>query len=228
MTSSSSSHSNNGGGGDGGSEDEDNDAEIARAREHRQIRQNLVTQKNQRRRAVQLQFDSDNDEEMKVMEGVIESKDRALKVLKRKLLGQVDQAKAEIQDLEEEFQTERESLLNTIREQGRDIALLEQLVECFLPPAELSKVWEQAVWEADKARWKLPKIRPRKEYVPLSLPGLGIGGGQGEVSEYGSIAGAEVADANEHIIVGGGAYATRDSARSGSGNSQGMYSGKNM
>lgn len=47
---------------------------------------------------------------------------------------------SEVEDMSAEFQRERDDLLETIREQNKELKLLEQVLEMILPPKEISKV----------------------------------------------------------------------------------------
>lgn len=94
------------------------------------------------------------------------------------------QAREEIEDLTVEFERERETLLETIREQNREMKLWEQVAELLLPPRSISKIWEKAVWDEDLEEWKLPRIQrstsvsgPSKQST--KLPNLGGGSGEG-------------------------------------------------
>mmetsp|Transcript_27270 Transcript_27270/g.56059 ORF Transcript_27270/g.56059 Transcript_27270/m.56059 type:complete len:966 (-) Transcript_27270:197-3094(-) len=85
------------------------------------------------------------------------------------------ETRSEIEDLTADFDKEKEMLMNSVREQNRELKLLEQVVEMILPSKEISKIWERSTWDPTEERWTLPNIKPRKEFVDLNLPTLGGG-----------------------------------------------------
>ncbi|KAL7690530.1 putative kinesin-like protein [Plasmopara halstedii] len=96
----------------------------------------------------------------------------------------------EIADLFREFEQERKTMLDTIREQTKEAKLLKQLVDLFLPQLELVKVWERSVWSEERDEWNLPKIKPRSDFHVIKLPTL-ANNGEGETG------GAEVVSDDE-------------------------------
>lgn len=84
----------------------------------------------------------------------------------------LEAARDEIHDLTTEFQRERESLLDTIRDLSRENKLLDQVVEHFLQPNELISLWDKAKWDEDSESWKLPKFKSRLAFDQTSLPSL--------------------------------------------------------
>lgn len=71
----------------------------------------------------------------------------------KKLWSRYEQAKSEVKDLQGEFQQEKEDLLDTIRDQDRQIKLLALIVANFVPPEERNKVEKRARWEEDLNEW---------------------------------------------------------------------------
>jgi len=61
--------------------------------------------------------------------------------------------------LNSEFERERESFLETIREQNREMMLWEQVVRLLLPAKTITKIVEKAVWDDDLDEWRLPQIQ---------------------------------------------------------------------
>jgi len=90
-------------------------------------------------------------------------------------------ARAEILDLQEEFEKEREWLLETVRETGRELKLWEQVAGVLLNPTEISRIWEKASFDEETESWTIPKIRPRTGVRSSAnqspLPNLGGGDG---------------------------------------------------
>ncbi|KAF1335932.1 Kinesin-like protein, partial [Globisporangium splendens] len=137
-----------------------------------------------------------------------------------KYRAKLDAARQEIVDLNNEFERERENLLDTIREQTKETKLLEQLVEIFLPQNELVEVWERAVWIEEREEWNLPRLKPRSDFQKIKLPTLNVAaatsGGGGNVES----GGAEVVSDEESgaltAVSGGGSSTVRSSCSSSS------------
>lgn len=62
----------------------------------------------------------------------------------RRYEARLEQGAQEIRDLQAEFERERSSLLDTVREQNRELGLLLQLADTFLTPHEMGKVGVRA------------------------------------------------------------------------------------
>jgi kinesin family protein 3/17 len=98
----------------------------------------------------------------------------------RRLEKKLADARAEIDDLANEAQQERQQLLESIRDQNREMKLLEQVLGMLLPSKEMAKIWERSSYDAEADEWIVPAIKARKEFQPISLPSLGgSGGGEG-------------------------------------------------
>lgn len=70
----------------------------------------------------------------------VEAKTRKLK----KVWNKLQVAQAEIKDLTNEFQKEREDMLDTIRELNKQVKLRQLLVDSFIPPHEAERVSQRA------------------------------------------------------------------------------------
>jgi len=112
------------------------------------------------------------DEQYSSLQDEVEDKTNKLK----KLWTKYQTATREIQDIQEEFQTEREDMLDTIRQLSRQLKLKELLINNFIPEDEARKLERRAQWDDDNDTWFIPKldiagnqIRPRR---PVSANGL--------------------------------------------------------
>ncbi|KAL7746526.1 hypothetical protein RI367_008176 [Sorochytrium milnesiophthora] len=95
----------------------------------------------------------------------VEAKTRKLQKLWKKL----EAAKLEIEDINEEWRNEREDLLSTIRELGRELNLKQSIMESFVPIAEIEKMERQAVFDEENDDWKiLPAHMMRAEEIAPS------------------------------------------------------------
>ncbi|KAF0695866.1 Aste57867_13386 [Aphanomyces stellatus] len=115
------------------------------------------------------------EEELKNAQEQAQVNIAAYKKKQSKYKAKLEAAKEEMTDMQTEFERERESLMDTIHQQTREVKLMEQLVELFLPQNELIKVWEKAVWIEEKEEWQLPRIKPRGDFTNMKLPSLGGG-----------------------------------------------------
>ncbi|KAA0149383.1 hypothetical protein FNF27_03343 [Cafeteria roenbergensis] len=73
----------------------------------------------------------------------------------KKLYGKYQAAKAEVRDLEQEFQRERESLLDMMRELTRTAKLKQALIDAFVPPQEVERLEASAVWDEETGAWTI-------------------------------------------------------------------------
>ena len=91
---------------------------------------------------------------------------------------QQTQARDEIEDLSQEFERERETYLETIRQANSELKLWEQVAALILPKTTINKIQEKAVWDEDLDEWRLPRI-DFKATDPMSakLPTIGGKGG---------------------------------------------------
>lgn len=75
-------------------------------------------------------------------------------------------SRAETQDLQEEFEREREDLNDTIRAQDKQLALLEAIIDKVMPVIRrdcnyynLDKIKAHATWDDDRQVWLMPKLQ---------------------------------------------------------------------
>jgi len=112
----------------------------------------------------------DLSEKYSSIEEEVDKKTRKLEKLVRK----VNEADAEIADLQGEFQREREDMLDTIRQLARQIKLKEMVLELFVPPDRCKALEDRTVWQDDKDAWSLEGSGrdARAARRPTSAPGL--------------------------------------------------------
>mmetsp|Transcript_286 Transcript_286/g.853 ORF Transcript_286/g.853 Transcript_286/m.853 type:complete len:767 (-) Transcript_286:217-2517(-) len=91
----------------------------------------------------------------------------------KKLWSKWQAAKEEIHDLQQEFQQEREDLLETIREQDRQLKLQAVIITNFIPPEEYRKVERRARWDEDTGDWTVERVAEKATNVkrPVSAAG---------------------------------------------------------
>ena len=81
----------------------------------------------------------------------VEKKTRKL----QKLLKKVNAAEKELQDLQNEFQNEREDMLDTIRQLARQVKLKETIAEHFVPRERVEALEKRTVWNETNDSWTL-------------------------------------------------------------------------
>jgi len=79
---------------------------------------------------------------------------------KRKDKEERDNLRSELEDLHREFELDRDSYLETMREQNRHIQLLQQLVDKAYMPDDISKVYDCAKYDDSTEKWILPPVEP--------------------------------------------------------------------
>ncbi|RQM25150.1 hypothetical protein B5M09_000029 [Aphanomyces astaci] len=189
------------------------DAEVAILKQQVEFRRAQIKLKMKKKKEAQyeiaqeaLQAEKQSvEEELKNAQEQAQVNIAAYKKKQSKYKAKLEAAKEEMADMHKEFERERDSLMDTIHQQTREVKLMEQLVELFLPQNELIKVWEKAVWLDDKEeyvplnvvlrciksqtiiRWQLPRIKPRGDFTNMKLPSLGGGGGGGSAAGYAPI-----------------------------------------
>ena len=82
-------------------------------------------------------------------------------------------------DVQEEFQREREDMLDTIRQLSRQLKLKELLMNNFVPPEEERKLERHATWNDEEDVWVITGVefsgnrrRPKSSHRPLPLTGV--------------------------------------------------------
>eukprot|EP00802_Teleaulax_amphioxeia_P005785 Tamp_05789.p1 GENE.Tamp_05789~~Tamp_05789.p1 ORF type:complete len:848 (-),score=228.85 Tamp_05789:334-2757(-) len=73
----------------------------------------------------------------------------------KKLWSRYEQTKGEVKELHKEFLLEKEDLLDTIREQDRQLKLLNLIVSNFVPPEEKKKIERRCRYDEDSSEWKV-------------------------------------------------------------------------
>jgi len=96
------------------------------------------------------------EEQYASMAEELEAKTRKLKKVWNKYQAGVQ----EIRDLAEEFQKEREDMLDTIRELNKQLKLKQLLLDSFVPVQDIERLESRAVWDetADEPEWTIMRF----------------------------------------------------------------------
>lgn len=168
-----------------GNIDEDERLAEARANAEKKVMQmKLKAQKKKQakldaERQQALQEKAEIEEELRSVVENQEQLEQRIKKLQKKYERKLEAARAEITDLHEEFEAEREELLATIREQNREQLLWQQLAQLVYSPRELQKMMAQAAWDEQHEVWSLPRVKHRQEAGSVKLPDI-----LGQTSRY--------------------------------------------
>ncbi|XP_028394014.1 osmotic avoidance abnormal protein 3-like isoform X2 [Dendronephthya gigantea] len=121
----------------------------------------------------------DNSDQMVIK--VYDSLHDEIKAKNKKMKNLQDEltlAKGEVEDLQIEFEREREDYLETIRKQERQLALQKQLLEKVQPLlrrdcnySNLDRIMSEAKWDEDSKLWVLPDVAVERTTLPM--PGAG-------------------------------------------------------
>ena len=76
----------------------------------------------------------------------------------KKFWNKLTRAQQEIQDLTEEFQTEREDLLDMVRALHRQVKLKQAVIDFFIPSSTADQIEARAIWDEDRDAWSIRQI----------------------------------------------------------------------
>lgn len=148
----------------GGEGEEDPDVVLAKQQhEYRRAQLKMKSQKKKeaRLKAKQKQAEEEKEAmeaEMKNIASEAEAQSKAAKKLKSRYEKRIKSLQKDLQEAEEEWMNEKEGLTNTLKEQEKEIKLLEQVCSLFLKPPDMAKIWEKAVWNEETEEWTLPQV----------------------------------------------------------------------
>ncbi|CAM9424747.1 unnamed protein product, partial [Ectocarpus fasciculatus] len=212
------------------------DPEVIIARRNAEHRRMQAKLRQKRRKENRLELErvraleekAEVEKEMADVVGQAEEKERRLNKSRKKLERKLVEAREEIEDLAMEHETEREELLDSIRNQNKELQLWEQVARQILSSKEIARIWERGEYNEDDQTWVLPHIKPRGSYVgdPCKLPllappgALHGGGGGGFDEDTNSPASGRMSSARKDRRRGGGRSEAGDTRASMSGGGQ--------
>eukprot|EP00232_Nephroselmis_pyriformis_P005630 CAMPEP_0182914054 /NCGR_PEP_ID=MMETSP0034_2-20130328/38355_1 /TAXON_ID=156128 /ORGANISM="Nephroselmis pyriformis, Strain CCMP717" /LENGTH=720 /DNA_ID=CAMNT_0025050787 /DNA_START=56 /DNA_END=2214 /DNA_ORIENTATION=+ len=121
--------------------------ELERKRQEEAEKQRRIAELEEMQLIAEEQYTSVQDE--------IEMKTKKLK----KLHGNYKRVGSELKEIEEEFQREREDLLDTIRSLTQQIKLKDLVASSFIPPEEQHKIVQRAHWDEANEAWIIERIQ---------------------------------------------------------------------
>ncbi|XP_028399577.1 kinesin-II 95 kDa subunit-like [Dendronephthya gigantea] len=172
----------------GGKSIVDKTSEQERALEER--RRELAEQRAREREMLQQLEEKDGEslQMNKTHSSLQEEVDIKTKKLK-KVYGKLQQVKAEITDLQEEYVTQRQQLEQQQEDLDRDLKFKLLLLENFMPPEEREKISKRCIYDEENDQWKLKPIAENKTETMTKRPVSAIGNRRA-ISEYARVAAA--------------------------------------
>lgn len=125
---------------------EKTEAELEARREHEETLKQGLMDAEEAELYINEQYNSTKEE--------LEKKNQKLRALWNKY----SEKKNEIEDIQDEFEIEREDLVDTIRELDRQMRLKHVLLDAFIPQAYVEMVEKQSVWDTFNESWQIPGL----------------------------------------------------------------------
>ena len=101
------------------------------------------------------------------MQEEVEDCRKIIKKLRQKYKGVTN----ELKDIHQENAEKNEELLDTVREQAKELDFLNQMIGNLMTDEQIYKIKEKTEWDEEKRKWRLPAfIIKQKE---IQLPKLG-------------------------------------------------------
>merc|ERR1719171_2391560 len=133
----------------------------------------------------QVELDERKREELRI-QNILEEQEEEQKGLNERYMSQDDQAqkltvkleklftkfkrsKQELNDVQVEFQTEKEDILEAVRDLTREIRLSKLILDNFVPPDEAKFLEDCATWDDETQEWSftMPTRRSKDEFGPV-------------------------------------------------------------
>eukprot|EP00921_Rhytidocystis_pertsovi_P006885 GHVQ01011625.1.p2 GENE.GHVQ01011625.1~~GHVQ01011625.1.p2 ORF type:complete len:572 (-),score=84.72 GHVQ01011625.1:2753-4468(-) len=121
-----------------------------------------LEERRKREKALAVAMEKREEERQAFYEERYTSQNESLDKLQQKLAKvwtEYRGATNEISDLHEEFQQEREDLLQTIRLLTKELKLKNIILTNFVPPTEYQRIESLATWDADEDDWVVPHLQ---------------------------------------------------------------------
>eukprot|EP01135_Chromosphaera_perkinsii_P006664 Nk52_evm66s554 gene=Nk52_evmTU66s554 len=141
---------------------------------------------------------NEHQEEAYILEGDYANLQEEIDVKTKKLsklMTKLKNATAEIDDLAEEFRSEKEELIETQHELVRDLKLKLMIIENFIPPEEVARVEARAAYDEERETWFLPSQGPQGPEITRVKRPQSACGDRRPISEYAKMS-ASMGDQN--------------------------------
>eukprot|EP00899_Mesostigma_viride_P027813 jgi/Mesvir1/8216/Mv12506-RA.2 len=144
--------------------------------------QKRLDEENQRRIAELQEMQLIAEDQYSSIQDEVEMKTKKLK----KLFTKYQMLKQELTDMSEEFQREREDMLDSIRTLTQQIKLKNIIIENFIPPEEIMR---RAHWEEERETWVLERLSQAGNNLKSKRP-VSAAGQKRPISDYAKAAAA--------------------------------------
>ena len=143
------------------------------ADEQRELEEELAERRRQEQQlAAELEAEEEArlglEEQYSSLQEEIEGKTRKLK----KLWGKYKAAQAEVQDQQNEFQREKEDILDTVRELSRQLKLRQLIMTSYIPLEQLSKIERCSEWDEATEQWRINRLQYARGIKSRSAVGM--------------------------------------------------------
>lgn len=133
------------------------------------------------------ELEQQHEEKLYLEEKYVSAEEQVQKMTAKleKLWNRKKQTEQEIQDLQQEFQLEREDMLETIRELHKQVKLVSLTIDQFIPMEHYQQIYERAHWDESSDEWIIQRlefagnrIRPQSKVPDDSREGKGTAHGK--------------------------------------------------
>lgn len=106
----------------------------------------------------------------------------------KKLVAKLTEAKAEVRDVQSEWQREKEDMLDSVRDLTNQLKLKMAIIDNFIPRAEAARLEQRAVWDEEVLIWRTKPITHSDPHLKSQRPASAVAGGKRPISEYAKLA----------------------------------------
>ncbi|KAL8424770.1 hypothetical protein Efla_001359 [Eimeria flavescens] len=150
-------------------------AEIARAKQQqRELKKTQLRLEERHKMEEQLRRERDQGREARqLLESLVSSKEKQVKGLSstvQQLCRRYTEVVDDMEDIQREFQAEREELLSDIRSLQVELRLHQLIISHFVPPEEMARMRAHATWDELQGDWVLPYAELAGNAQPLQRP----------------------------------------------------------
>lgn len=106
----------------------------------------------------------------------------------KKLVAKLNEAKAEVRDVQSEWQREKEDMLDSVRDLTNQLKLKLMIINNFIPKDEALRLEQRAVWDEEAQIWRTKPLTYNDPQLKVQRPASAIAGSKRPISEYARLA----------------------------------------
>jgi len=138
-----------------------------------------IEERRKRESQLHRQREAEQEEKLLLVEKYNSQEEHISKLTNKleKLWKKYKAASNEIEDLQQEFQQEREDMLESIRDLTKELKLKNVILTHFVPEEEYHRIEQRAQWDAEEDEWVISRLefagnnmRPKRPGSALGLP----------------------------------------------------------